>query len=488
MLKSGEQYLSGLRDGRTVYIGNEKVEDVSQHDAFRHGARTIADIYDKKRADAGLSYTENGEAFSTYYKMAQTREELEFRTSAHRTLASYHHGLMGRSLDYVSSFITGMATAPQMFGPYADNISRYYDFLRQKDIFLAHAVVPPQTSRDPEFYQRPNISSPSCQVVAERDDGVIVRGMKMLATGAILADEIWVGNIIPLAPEHKAEAITFSLPCNTPGLSMWARRPYENTVKHHWDAPLSTKFDETDSVLIFDDVFIPWDRVFVHNDPQLARAIYINTPAHVYGNHQSNVRVQSKLGFILGLAERLVSANNLEEIPVIRETLGRLVGQEAALSAMIAGQIQAGESWANGYMGYNRRMMYAALNWSVEHYSKFIAELRTLLGGGAFNLPADHSIFQDPQMSALFNNYWTTPSIDAGERLKLVRLIWDLVGSEFAGRQLQYEQFFAGASMILAGHNFREAPWQEFRGVIDQLISEQPVPDAASTVNNAQAV
>src|SRR3954453_9082594 len=119
MLRSGADYLAGLRDGRLVYLGKDKVEDVSEHPAFRNAARTIAALYDlklEKTEGSPLSYLEDGEEFSAYYKMARTREDLEFRAEAHRVLARFHCGLMGRSLDYVSSFVTGMATAPEMFG------------------------------------------------------------------------------------------------------------------------------------------------------------------------------------------------------------------------------------------------------------------------------------------------------------------------------------------------------------------------------------
>jgi 4-hydroxyphenylacetate 3-monooxygenase len=473
MLKSGEEYLADLNDGRSVFIGNEKVERVGEHPAFRSAARTIAAIYDFKRADdqaAELSFCEDNERFSAFYLQARTREDLAYRSHAHSLLAATHAGLMGRSIDYVSSFVTGMSTRAELFGAFAPNIRAYYEHLRRTDAFLAHAVVPPQTSRDPAFYDRPNVAMPSCRVVAETDAGVIVRGMKMLATGAILAHEIWVGNIIPLAPEHIAEAITFAVPCNTPGLSMWSRRSYADDVARDADAPLSARYDETDCVLIFDDVFVPWERVFVHNDPKLARAIYIDTPAHVYGNHQSNVRVQAKLRLMTGLAHRLAQAGNLMDVAVVRENLGRMAGHEAALGGIIQGQIHAAEDWPNGYLGYNRRMMYGAMTWCAEFYARFVAELRTLLGGAAFNLPASISVLEDPQLAAVFHNYWTTPQLTAVERFDLTRSVWDLVGTEFAGRQVQYEQFYAGASMILAGHNFREAPWDDFACAPDRMV------------------
>lgn len=474
MLKSGDQYISDLDDGRVVYIGREKVRCVPEHPAFQNAVQTIAAIYDFKHEDAGLSKLsfcdDDDDVFSAYYLKARSKEDLAFRTSAHRILAEKHGGLMGRSIDYVSSFVTGMATQPELFGEFASNITRYYNELRAQDLFLAHAVVPPQTSRDPAFYARPNVALPSCRVIAETDAGVTVRGMKMLATGAILAHEVWVGNIIPLAPEHRAEAITFAIPCNTPGLSMWSRRSYSGDFEREADAPLTANYDETDCVLVFDDVFVPWERVFVHNDPQLARSIYINTPAHVYGNHQSNVRVQAKLRLIIGLASQIVEAGNLTEIAIVRENLGRMAGQEASLGGMIDGQIHAAENWPNGYVGYNRRAMYGAMSWCSENYGRFVGELRTLLGGGAFNLPASISVLDDQQLASIFHDYWTTPQIDAIDRFKLIRTAWDLVGTEFAGRQLQYEQFYAGASMIIAGHNFREAPWDDFSAAASRLV------------------
>ena len=88
-------------------------------------------------------------------------------------------------------------------------------------------MLPPQAARNPEFYQRQNIPVPTLRVVREDDDGVVISGMKMLATGAVFANEIWIGNVLPLAPDQKKEAITCAIPCNAPGLRLWSRQPME---------------------------------------------------------------------------------------------------------------------------------------------------------------------------------------------------------------------------------------------------------------------
>ena len=163
------------------------------------------------------------------------------------------------------------------------------------------------------------------------------------------------------------------MPCNTPGVSLWSRKPFEPTVASEFEGPLTFRFDEPDAMVMFDDVKVPWERVFVHDDPALSRALYIETAAHSYGNHHSNVRLLVKLQLLLGLASRIALANGAHEVPAVRDVLGRLAALEALLAGLVAGQIQAAEEWPTpGYVTFNRRMMYAALNWGVENYSAVV--------------------------------------------------------------------------------------------------------------------
>lgn len=474
VLKTGKEHLESLRDGRRVYVGRTLVEDVTTDPTFARAAQTIADLYDFK-ADQNnhevMSYVdEEGGRHSSYFMRARTRDELAKRSAAHQRIADLSYGFLGRSPDYVASFVTGMAICPEVFGDSADRITAYWRHMRDNDVYAAHAIVAPQAARDPAYYERENLPIPTLRVVAEDDAGVVVHGMKMLATGAILANEIWIGNILPLAPENKAESITFAVACNEPGLSLWSRKPLEPASGSAIDHPLSWRFDETDAMVLFDHVHIPWERVFVHEDVALSRELYLKTPAHAYGNHQSNVRFRTKLGLLVGVASRIAQSTGADQVPAVRETLGRLASQEALLSGLIDGQLWGAEPWGD-YVSYNRRSMYAAMNWCVEHYSGLIDVLRELSGGGAMQMPADATVLDDGELAKTFLEFWHTPQLGAVERMKLHRLAWDLVGSEFAGRHLQYEKFYAGAGFIVRGHNFREAPWQRFHGVVDDLLA-----------------
>jgi 4-hydroxyphenylacetate 3-monooxygenase len=309
----------------------------------------------------------------------------------------------------------------------------------------------------------------------------------MLATGAVYANEIWIGNVIPLAPDQKKEAITCAVPCNAAGLSLWSRKPAALGASSEFDSPLAWRYDESDSMVLCDDVKVPWEKVFVHDDALLSRDIYIKTPSHCFGNHQSNVRYWSKMRLLLGLCSKVAQATGADQVPAVRETLGKMAAVESTIGGLVHGQINAFESWPEGYVCFNRRFMYAGLDWCTQNYSRFVDDLRELCGGGVFQMPADISVLDDPQLAKQFSTYWQTPQADAVTRMKLFKLAWDMVGSEFAGRHLQYEKFYAGAAFIIRNHSYRETDWAEFNTLVEDLMASYDYrpPDAAPRMTDA---
>ena len=209
----------------------------------------------------------------------------------------------------------------------------------------------------------------------------------------------------------------------------------------------------------------------------MSRRIYTDTPANCYQNHHSNIRFWVKMGLIVGLASRITQANGIDKVPAVRETLGRLAALEATIGGLVQGQIEAFEEWPQGYATPNRRIMYAALNWCQEHHTEIVDMLRTLLGGIPLLMPASIDVMTDDALRATFERWWKTPSIEALDRYKLYKLAWDIVGSEFAGRHMLYEKFYAGNSLIVRNQSDREAPWERFHGIVDGLLGDVEVPD-----------
>lgn len=486
MLKSGKEHLQQLRDGRVVYIGGERVTDVTAHPAFKTGAKSLASIFDLKfdsKHREALTFEEGGEQFSAYYLRPKTQADLLKRMQAHKIIADSTHGLYGRSPDHVSSFVTGMEIQAEVLdsGPtghkFANNLREYYKYARKNDLNIAYAVVPAPGARDQSFGGKRGDRTPELRVVSEGDDGVVVSGMKLLATGAVFANEVWVGNVQPLAPDRKKEAITFAIPMNTPGISLWSRKPLEPTASSEFDNPLTYRFDESDAIVMFDNVKVPWERVFCHDDPILSRDMYYKTASHCFGNHQANIRFWSKLRLMVGLASEVARVSQTERIPAVREHLGRFAALEAMIAGMIHGQCQNHETLGNGYVSINRRYMYGALTWCTENYAEIVDKMRELMGGSVFMLPADVSVMNDEGLKSTFDAYWGTETYSATHRLKVFKLAWDMLGSEFASRHWQYERFYAGPPYVVRDHSFREAPWQELRDNVDALMKTYGLPN-----------
>jgi 4-hydroxyphenylacetate 3-monooxygenase len=478
MLMTGKDYLDSIRDGRRVYVGSELVEDVTTHPAFYNAARSFAMIYDRKRAPENrdvMTFEEDEETFSTYFLLPHTREDLQRRFETHRRIASWTHGLIGRSPDNFPSYVSGLVMDPDLFDGirqgFGDNIRSYYRHMRTNDIFVSHTVTNPQGWRPGNPAEGAQRTSPTLRVVDEDDSGVTINGLKMLGTASVFCHETWCGNLQPVAAGQEKESITCAVPLNAPGVSIWSRKPYERYAVSEFDNPLAARFDETDSAVLFENVKVPWERVFCHDNVEMTRAIYMRTPGHAMANHQANVRFLEKLKLIVGIAKKLSEMSNVGHIPAVQFTLGRLAAMEATLEGLIMGQINCGEVQVPGYLTVNRRYVYAALHWCTNSHADICDTVRELMGAGVFQMPADASVLNDAKMRETFETYWSVPGQSAKDRMKLTKLAWDLLGSDFAGRHMQYEKFYAGPSFVMNSYSYLTGPWKDWTERVDQLMA-----------------
>jgi 4-hydroxyphenylacetate 3-monooxygenase len=491
MLKTGAAYLEGLRDGRVIYLGGERVDDVTIHPAFRNAARSYASIYDARSTDElhdVLTCEENGERFATYFLRPRSRDDLERRTRCSAAIADLTFGMMGRSPDFVGGYMTGAAMQPEIFDtgrhktnprgvPFSRIVLDFYDYARREDVFLSHAVAPPQGTRDKSMYLREAQRVPSLSVTAQDDEGITLNGMKMLATSAAFSDEIWIGNILPLAEGHEAESVTCIVPPGAPGLSLWSRKSYERNAVSEFDNYLSSHFDEGDFVVVCEDVKVTWDRVFTIDDIPISRRIYFDTPAHTLSNHQAAVRYRSKMKLLIGLARRITQSMGIDQVPAVADDLGHLAALYATMHGMINGQIQGHVAVGSEYVNYDRAVMYAAIYFATQHYDQICAKVRELSGGSVLQMPADISVLENPHTKELFEELWVSPQQSALDKLKLFKLAWDLLGSDFGGRHLQYERFYMGPAFVVRGHVSRESDWSAFEGVADDILGRiEPGP------------
>jgi 4-hydroxyphenylacetate 3-monooxygenase len=253
-------------------------------------------------------------------------------------------------------------------------------------------------------------------------------------------------------------------------LKLLSRKSFEGSAVSKFDNPLSASFDENDSVLYFDEVKVPWERVFVHNDVRMAAAQWHSTPTHCYQNYQCQIRLMVKMRFLLGLARKITETNGVIGFPPVRETLGQMAAEVSMVEGLVESMEISGSRYGN-YFVPNSQRLYAAMVLTQQLYPKFVHALRELAGGGMIMLPSAASDFSNPEIAGYIEKTQHSPVTDAKGRVKLFKLAWDAVGSEFGSRHLQYEMFYSGANMVTRGHAFRTYDWEKAIGLVDNLMS-----------------
>jgi 4-hydroxyphenylacetate 3-monooxygenase len=358
---------------------------------------------------------------------------------------------MGRSPDHVAGFLTGFAAGSDVFGrageKYRRNVENYYAYVRDNDLYVSYVIIPPQIDRSKPAHQQ---ADPTLYagVVEENDAGIIISGAQMLGTGAALSNEVLLSCVVPLRPGDENYALSLAVPIASPGVRMMVRRPYAANAPSVYDYPLSSRFDETDALLIFDKVFVPWERVFVYRDINLTSAQWFQTGAHYFGNHQAQVRFCSKAEFLIGLATRIAEVNGTDKMPNVQSSLGEL----ASYCSMAKGLVLASETECiedkRGFVYPNPTYVHANMWLQATYYTTMLNYLRDLSGAGVIGLPSSFLDYENPEIAKDINRFIQSPGTPSKERTKLFKLAWEMIGSEFAGRHQQYELFYAGSRFL----------------------------------------
>ena len=480
-MRTGAEYLAGLDDGRTVILDGKVVEDVGAHPAFAGIRTTIAELFDIAAEPArGMQYQapETGETANLVFSAPRSQADLDARRQAVQTWAKHTHGWVGRSPDHVGTFFAGFAAHPEVFAgvegddrDYAGNVRRYYERILRENLYVTYAIIPPQVSRattasgwEGDFLQ--------VGVVEEREGGLVIRGSQMLATGAPVTDEVFVTCIKPLGPDDTDFAISFALPAATPGMKMYCRRPYSTTATSDFDYPLTSRYDEHDVLMVFDDVLVPWDRVFINRNLDALRRQFFDTGAHALGNWQAQTRLTVKLQFIAAVARKVTQVNGTDRIPGVQERLGELAAIVSCVeSALLAAQMTAAPDDSGLYVP-GRRALYGIMGLQSETYPRAIQILRDLVGGGVMQLPSSVEDLRSDLTRADVERYIQSPGVSSEERVKLFKLAWDIIGSEFAGRHQQYELFYAGAPFVVKGaYTYRNFGYEALVAELDEFLA-----------------
>lgn len=454
-LRSGRDYIERLSENPPeVWVrGRRAAQDITQDPIFRRPVRSIAKLYDLQ-LDPTLRETmtyqpadADGPA-GTSFMIPRTEADLLKRREAMRIWAEATFGLVGRSPDFLNTVLMSWAENPAFFARkghrFADNVLAYYRYCRENDLFLTHAIVNPQNDRSKASHEQENAFT-HLGVVKETSDGLIVRGAKMLATHGPTADELLVYPQPGLRPGEEKHVIAFAIPSATKGLRYICREPFDDGTTSEWDHPLSSRYEEPDAVCVFDDVLIPWERVFLYGDIAMGNALFSEASMTSYMTHQAAVRGLAKTQLLTGIAIATSRAAKTDVYLHVQEQLGELLTYvEMIRSGILASEVQAeptGRGAIRPAFAPIRALRYLQPRW----YERMV-QVTQVLGAGGLLLNPTAADFDSPIRGDL-DLYYRGAGVDAERRTRIAKLAWDATGTQFGQRMLQYERYYGGDPM-----------------------------------------
>ena len=393
----------------------------------------------------------------------RTHEDLQKRSAMMFNWSRFSGGMLGRSSDYINVEIMAAAAAADFYNQndprFGENARNYYEYARENDLCMTHTLVNPQSNRALTASGHPS-ADVALRIVDENADGMVVRGARILATLGPLADEIMVfpSTVLKAASDTNSFAFAFTIPCGTRGMKFICRESlaYGDSQVDH---PLSSRFEEMDTIVVFDDVLVPWDRVFLKSDPNLCTRHFPETGCLAHMAQQVAIKNVCKTEFVLGIACSIAEALGSNEFQHVQEKIAEcMVNLEVMKACLRASEADAKiDKW--GVMAPDRAPLDAARNIFPKLYPRMI-EILQLLSASSLMMIPPNSAMESP-IAEDIDRYLAVANRDARSRIKLFRLAWDVACSAFAGRQVLYERFFFGdpvRMMSVLYHTYDKQP------------------------------
>jgi aromatic ring hydroxylase len=481
--QTGADYLASLSDGREVFIYGERVKDVTRHPAFRNTARMVARLYDAlhdpARRDRILLPTDTGNGGRThaFFKAPKTLEETIAGRDAIAEWAKLTYGWLGRAPDYKAAFLATLGANADFYDPYQENARRWYAYSQERVPFINHAIIHPPVDRD----RPPNeVGDVCCHVEKETDAGIVVSGAKVVATGSVLTNYTFIAHHGLIPVQDKKFAIVFMIPTNARGVKFICRTSYEMTstaMGSPFDYPLSSRIDENDAVFILDKVLVPWENVFVYGDMDKANNFFPRTgflPRFVV---HGCTRLAVKLDFISGLLLKAVEAAGTKDYRGVQANVGEVIAWRNLFWALSDAMVRNPKPWIGDYLLPNMEPGNAYAIIATIAYTKIKYIIEQTVASGLIYLNSHASDFKNPEIRPYLDRYLRgSNGYKAEERVKLLKLLWDCLATEFGGRHELYEINYGGSTEEIRRYCLFGAQASgsadRFKGFAEQCMAE----------------
>lgn len=480
---TGAEYLESLRDGREVWIYGERVKDVTAHPAYRNAARTVARLYDAvhdpQYRDVLTMETDTGSGSRThkFFRASRSAEELLGARDAIAQWARLTYGWMGRSPDYKAAFLATLGGDPDFYAPYQDNARRWYKEAQERLWYFNHAIINPPVDRQKPIHE---VGDVFVRVERETDAGIVVSGAKMVATGSALTHYNFIAHYGALPVEKEEFALVFIAPMDAKGVKLISRPSYEMAAAvmgSPFDYPLSSRVDENDAVLVFDEVLIPWENVLIYRDIERANEFFpLSGFIHRFTFHGC-VRLAVKLDFLSGVLLKALETTGTDKFRGVQANAGEVIAWRNLFWAICTAMAKDPNPGPNGTVLPNVDYGLAYRVFATTGWPRVKEIIENIVAGALIVQPSSVLDFKNPELRPYLDRlYRGSNDYDAESKIKVIKLLWDAIGSEFGGRHELYERNYAGnhenIRMEVLFTALATGAADGFKALADQCMSE----------------
>jgi 4-hydroxyphenylacetate 3-monooxygenase len=480
---TGAEYLESVRDGREIWIYGERVKDVTTHPAFRNTVRMIARFYDALHDPARKATltieTDTGSGGYThrYYRGTRTVDELVAARDAIAETARISYGWIGRSPDYKAAFLATMGANASFYAPFEGNAKCWYAKVQEEVSFVNHAIVNPPTDRGKPLEEMMDVFM---HVQKETDGGLIISGAKVVATTSSLTHYNFIANNGALPIRTKPFAFVCLVPTNAPGVKLICRPSYEMTAAMMgtpFDYPLSSRMDENDSILVFDQVFVPWENVLAYGDVDKVNNFLPGSGFVPRAMLQGCTRLAVKMDFIAGVLLKATEATGAKDSRGVQTQVGQVLAWRNLFWALSDAMARTTVPWANGYVLPNPEYSLAFRVMANMAYPKIREIIENTLASALIYVPSSALDFKVPELRPYLDQYVRgSDGYTAEQRVKLMKLMWDAISTEFAGRHELYERMYFGNHRAIAFETLMAADATgasaRYKSFVDRCMAE----------------
>ncbi len=481
-LRTGEQYLASLADGRRIYHDGQLVEDVRSEPGLRSTALTVAQYYDMQHIPDlldDLTYeTDEGDRAHLSFIEPRSVDDLRRRAGAFGLWAEVNGGLMGRAPDYMNACMMAVGNAGHVWGMHDERFARnayeIYRRCRRDDVCMTHTFVNPMVDRFTPIQDQERFVNAG--VVDTTSEGVVVTGARMVGTLAPFSNE----NISFGAPggieDPRADIYALGFQCRVdhPGLT-WICRDKLDPEASHYDRPLTGRFEEMDAIAVWEEALIPWEDVFVCRDLEVHNRALPGMLFFQSLGHHVVVKNVAKTRFLLGLAHLVAESSQISNYVNVQERLGDILMWLNTMESLAVAAVEGGEqNPANGLFYANNKAIMAALRLYPEVYPRIVDHIIQLGGGGYVSLPQEATL----EMAAgAIDRYYQGADQPARDKVALFRLAWDVVGTGWGGRQELYERFFFGDTTKMKALSYQGYDLDEATAMVARILQPPEGPE-----------